>query len=92
MARMSKRERVLRTLAFQETDRVPIYDILQNDGLIEHLAGEQLTAANGERVKAVAIRRCLDMTRMPEGPQDPHIWRSEDGFVTRVERWTAWVV
>jgi len=39
---MTKRERVLRTIALQETDRVPLYDILQNDALIEHYAVERL--------------------------------------------------
>lgn len=92
MSPLSKRERVLRTLAFQETDRVPVYDILQNDGLIEYLAGEALTCANGDRVKAVAIRRCLDMTRMANGPQEPHTHRNADGTLIQVERWTAWYV
>jgi hypothetical protein len=89
---MTKRERVLRTLALQETDRVPIYDILQNDGLIEHFAGQRLTVEDGERIKGRAIGRCLDMTRMPGGPSAPGIERREDGIVVRRERWTAWVV
>jgi len=92
MTVMSKRERVLRTLAFKETDRVPIYDILQNDDLIEYLAGEKLTVANGDRVKGKAIARCLDMTRMPEGPQAPRILSDEDGLVIQVERWTSWYI
>ncbi|MCE5257869.1 MAG: hypothetical protein LLG44_02285 [Chloroflexi bacterium] len=92
MAVMSKRERVLRTLAFQETDRVPVYDILQNDGLIEYLTGEELTVANGDRVKGAAIGRCLDMTRMPTGPQEPRIIPGEDGLVIQVERWTSWYI
>ena len=36
---LTKRERVIRTVNFQETDYTPIYDIFQNDGLIEHYAG-----------------------------------------------------
>ncbi|MHB1356487.1 MAG: uroporphyrinogen decarboxylase family protein [Anaerolineae bacterium] len=92
MGTMSKRERVLRTLAFQETDRVPIYDILQNDGLIEYLSGESLTVENGNHVKGRAIGNCLDMTRMPGGPAQPGIVHNEDGTVTQVERWTAWVI
>ncbi len=42
MARMTKRERVPRTPDLQETDRVPLYGILQNDTLIEHYAVERL--------------------------------------------------
>jgi hypothetical protein len=89
---MTKRERVLRTLRHQETDRVPVYDILQNDGLIEHLAGERLTVENGDRVKGRAIARCLDMTRMPAGPRAPGLCTSVEGLTIRDERWTSWIV
>jgi hypothetical protein len=92
MASMTKRERVLRTLDFQETDRVPIYDILQNDALIEHLAEEPLTVAEGDRVKGRAIARCLDMTRMPGGPAEPGVYTREDGLVVQRERWTSWFI
>ncbi len=92
MAQLSKRERVIRTMNFQETDRVPVYDILQNDGLIEHLAGEPLTVENGDRVKGMAIGRCLDMTRMPDGPTAPGTRRTEEGLLVRYERWTGWVI
>ncbi|MCD6519659.1 MAG: hypothetical protein J7M05_07025 [Anaerolineae bacterium] len=89
---MSKRERVLRTIRFQETDYIPIYDILQNDALISHFAGEPLTVEEGDRIKGKAIGRCLDMTRMPEGPQRPEIRRQENGLVIQVERWTSWII
>jgi len=96
MAQLSKRERVIRTMNFQETDRVPIYDILENDGLIEHLAGEILTVENGDRVKGKAIGRCLDMTRMPDGPRAPGTRRTDEGLfkdlLIRYERWTLWVI
>lgn len=92
MVTMSKRERVLRTVNFQETDRIPIYDILQNDGLIEHLAGERLNVEDGERVKAIAIRHALDMTRMPDGPRAPTIEKRANGFVYQHERWTSWII
>jgi uroporphyrinogen-III decarboxylase len=52
MPQMTKRERVLRTANLQETDRVPVYDILQNDGAIEHYAGMPLTVEDGDRIKA----------------------------------------
>lgn len=92
MAQMTKRERVLRTINLQETDRVPIYDILQNDGLIEHLAGERLTVTEGDRIKGIAIGRSLDMTRMPDGPQAPGVHRQENGLVIQQERWTSWII
>jgi hypothetical protein len=89
---LSKRERSLRTARFQETDRVPVYDILQNDALIAHYAGEAITPENGYRVKGLAIGRTLDMTRMPEGPAQPEERRAEDGFIIHAERWTSWII
>ncbi len=92
MPLLTKRERVMRTVHFQETDRVPLYDILQNDAIIEHYAGQSLTVENGNWVKGIAIGRILDMTRMPEGPQEPREVRWENGLVVRVERWTQWII
>lgn len=92
MATLTKRERVLRAARFQETDRVPIYDIFQNEAIIEHYGGERLTVANGERVKGIAIGRALDMTRMPEGPREPGIERWDNGLVLRHEPWTSWII
>ena len=60
MATMTKRERVLRTVRFEGTDRVPLYDILENDATIEHYAGQPLTVENGTWVKGLAIGRTLD--------------------------------
>jgi len=92
MTQLTKRERVMRTVRFQETDRVPVYDILQNDALIEHYGGERLTAENGDRVKSIAVGRTLDMTRMPTGPDTPRTERNDDGLVIQYERWTSWII
>src|SRR5512141_1525687 len=92
MTLLTKRERVLRAARFQETDRVPIYDILQNEAIIEHYGGERLSVANGERVKGIAIGRALDLTRMPEGPREPGVERWDNGLVLRHEPWTSWIV
>jgi hypothetical protein len=90
---MTKRERVLRTAHFQGTDRVPLYDLLQNQPVIEHYSGEALTIDNSHRLMGVAIGRTLDMTRSPgAGPYAPGIVRQENGLVVRQERWTSWIV
>ena len=89
---LTKRERVLRTVNFQETDYTPIYDIFQNDGLIEHYAGEPITPENGYRVKGIVIGKTLDMTRMPDGPAVPREERDANGFLVRHERWTSWII
>ncbi len=92
VSELTKRERVMRTVRFQETDRVPLYDILQNDAVIECYAGERLTVEDGDRVKGLAIGRTLDMTRMPGGPNAPGIVRQENGLVVQRERWTDWII
>jgi hypothetical protein len=89
---LTKRERVLRTIRFEDSDRVPLYDILQNDAVIEHYAGEHLTVDNGAAVTGRAIGRILDMTRMPDGPSSPGRYRQENGIELERERWTTWIV
>ena len=91
-ASLTKRERVMRAINFQEVDRIPTYDILVNDGVIEHYAGEKLNPANGLRVKAKATARCLDMTRAPFGPGKDGRITNEDGLTYQTERWTTWIV
>ena len=93
MALMTKRERVLRTVRFAETDRVPIYDLLQNQPVIEHFTGQPLTVENGKRLMGIAISAALDMTRSPgAGPYAPAVTRQENGLVMQQERWTSWIV
>ena len=70
-AKMTKRERVERTMAHQETDRVPLYDLLRNDAAFEHYSGETLPGLSGDehtvaelnRIAGKAVGRYLDMTR-----------------------------
>jgi uroporphyrinogen-III decarboxylase len=94
---LTKRERVLRTAHFEETDRVPLYDILQNDAIIEHYAapylqGAPLTPENGAEATRFAVGRTLDMTRMPDGPSTPGEIQQENGIVIHAERWTSWII
>lgn len=97
MQSLTKRERILRTAHFQETDRVPLYDILQNDAIITHYAGEllhrdPLTIANGPQATGFAIGRTLDMTRMPGGPAEPGEICNDNGMRVHNERWTSWIL
>lgn len=89
---MTKRERVLRTIRFEETDRVPLYDLIQNDAIFEHYAGRPLTVADGEATAALAVGRVLDMTRSVGGPAEPGTIAHPDGLEVRYERWTSWIV
>ncbi len=92
MSMMTKRERVMRTIRFQETDRVPVYDLLQNDAVIEHYSGEIPTPENGVRLKAITIAKTMDMTRSISGPNHPGEVLAENGIRTRRERWTSWII
>ena len=92
MVGLTKRERVMRTVCFQETDRVPLYDLFFNDAIIEHYTGQKLTVEDGERLTGMAVGRTLDMTRLLVGPQKPGRIRQDNGLVLEQERWTSWIV
>jgi uroporphyrinogen decarboxylase len=100
---MTTRERVLRTLRCEETDRVPLYDLLRNDAAFEHLTGEKLPALRDDkatreslhRIAATATGRLLDMTRsVGFGPVVERDVTTEDGFVHHEAPWekTSWIV
>jgi hypothetical protein len=96
-AMLTKRERVLRAARFEETDRVPLYDILQNDAIIEHyaaplLCGARLDARNGAQATRYAVGCTLDMTRMPDGPSAPGVLLQDNGMRVQVEPWTSWII
>jgi len=68
---MTRRERVERAMAGQETDRIPVYDLLRNDAAFEHFSGEKLPRLSAdqkvvndlERIAAKAVGAFCDMTR-----------------------------
>lgn len=100
---MTIRERVLRTLRCQETDRVPLYDLLRNDAAFEHWSGEKIpplrddeaTRKTLHRIAATATGRMLDMTRaVGFGPVIARDITTEFGFVHHEAPWekTSWIV
>ncbi|MGI6705090.1 MAG: uroporphyrinogen decarboxylase family protein [Clostridia bacterium] len=92
MKKMSKKERVMRTIQFQETDRIPVYDIIDNDAIREYYSGEKITEENAWRLEYTAVRNALDMTRMLVIPNFyPGHSTDEDGFVYFHDRYTSWI-
>ncbi len=91
ISQMTKPERVLATMALEETDRTPVYDILLNDALIEHFSGKYPPVGDaGLKLKCKAISRMLDMTRMAGfAPNEPGEETDEYGFVSRHGRWLS---
>jgi hypothetical protein len=47
---MTKRERVERTMAFQETDWVPLCDLLRCDPVFEHFSGRKKSCSATDRI------------------------------------------
>lgn len=88
---MTKRERVEAAMSRQETDRVPVYDLLLSDAVITHFTGRVAPVGEeGMRLRLKAIARCLDMTRSAGyGPAEPGDTADEDGFVHHRKRWTG---
>lgn len=99
---MTKRERVERAMALQETDHVPLYDILLCDKAIEHFSGETLpplastpeTRATVDRMTGKAIQAMLDATRHSTfGPLEDREFTDADGFVLHESAFakTCWI-
>ncbi|MFC1713590.1 hypothetical protein ACFL6S_07980 [Candidatus Poribacteria bacterium] len=64
MTRMTKRERVLAAFDHQETDRVPLYDLMINDDCIEYFTGVYPPyGEEGAKLQAQAVDHMFDMAR-----------------------------
>lgn len=81
--KMSKRERVEATFKNQKTDRTPVYDLLLHDGVIEYFSGKfPPTGEEGMKLKCVATREMLDMTRgAGSGPTVPGVYDFHNGLI-----------
>ncbi len=61
---MTKLERTIATFKHQQTDRVPLYDLMLNDDCIEYFTGVYAPyGEDGSKVQAQAVDRMLDMAR-----------------------------
>lgn len=64
MKAMTKLERVLATFKHEETDRVPLYDLMLSDDCIEYFTGVYAPyGQEGAKAQAQAVDRMLDMAR-----------------------------
>ncbi len=89
---MTKRERVLRAMRFQEVDHVPVYDIIDCNALRQHFGGRPITEANAWELEYAAVRAVCDATRMLCVPEfHPHRSTDEDGFVRFHGAETTWI-
>jgi len=88
---MTKRERVEAALNLQPVDRIPVYDLLRNDAVIEYYAEEPLTIEDGLCITCKAISRCFDLTRSITGPAEAQTIDGGNGWVHEQKRWTTWI-
>ena len=88
---MNSRERVEAALAFEPVDRVPVFDIIQNNEVVKRCTGGEPTVENGLDLLCECISQNLDATRGVAGPAAPRSWKDAEGFGYEGEWWTAWI-
>lgn len=83
--------RVATLLAGGVPDRAPIFELLRNDAVIAHFAGEPLSFANAKRLVYAAYAPAVDATRpRVRIPAPESTGRLPDGREQRFYRWTSW--
>ena len=84
-------ERVRTLINGGTPDRPPLFDLLRNDAVLSHFAGEKLTLENADRVVFKAYEPAIDATRPAvRMPHKEETLALEDGRTQRHFRWTAW--
>jgi len=85
-------DRVRAVMNGETPDRPPLYELLRNDAVISHFAGETLTVENAPEVVFRAYEPAVDATR--PSVRFPGREREDvlpDGRTRKVFRWTEWV-
>ena len=92
--RLSKRERVLRTVRHQPVDRAVIHEQLSySTEVAAHFAGRSFPSFGyTPRDVAAAVRRCLDTCFPIFELKGTDTVNTQDGFVVRNDNWTSWRV
>ena len=93
--RISKRERVERTLNLQPVDRVAILEgqLSYNPGVISTYAGKDFQGFNyGLDDICGVIRKTTDIIMPPVAPRGVEKYSNMDGFVFQNDNWTSWHV
>jgi len=90
--KLSARERIDKTLNFEEPDRVPINEFVQNFELVEYLTGERVTFDNYFDLLCKVLSENVDVCETVAPPLQPRIRKEPDGFIYKDEWWTSWVI
>jgi hypothetical protein len=87
----TKRERVLAVLNGEIPDRVPIFECLMHDGVLERFGGAPVAAGDNDAFLR-ACAGCLDLCHPLHPPQELGEELLPDGSRQVRERWTTWIV
>jgi uroporphyrinogen decarboxylase len=91
MSLKETKNRVMKALNFEEPDRIPIFDLVQNIPFIEHYADKKITIEDGEKVLCKALSNSIDLTAEINPPSEKGTFENE-GFVYKVDWWTTWLI
>ena len=91
---LTKRERIVRTLSYRETDRVAIHDQLAyNPGVISMYTGKYINGFNYTMEDiGKAVSMALDSCFPFSAPVGTERYTDEYGFVYQNDNWTSWRV
>lgn len=91
MSKMTKLERVTAAFNHQETDRVPLYDLMLNDDCIEYFTGVYPPyGEEGAKLQAQAVDHMLDMARgVGAAPHPPPIDFTDDPTLLEYARYSS---
>jgi hypothetical protein len=71
-------------------DRAPMFDLLRNDAVIEHFAGEPLTVESAPQIIPPIYPKAIDATRSVRMPDHEAELTLADGREQKIFRWTMW--
>jgi len=84
-------ERVRAVIQGEMPDRAPLYELLRNDAVISHFAGETLSVENGRELVYRAYAPAVDATRPAvRAPDNEEETVLDDGRKQWKRRWTMW--
>jgi len=84
-------ERVRAVINGEMPDRAPLYELLRNDAIVSHFAGQALTVENAREVVYAAYEPAVDATRpLVRLPEHERTETLADGRQRRYFRWTIW--
>lgn len=85
------RQRVRDVIAGRKPDRIPLFELIRNDAVIEYFTGKKLTPENGQELVYETFPKAVDATRPAlKTPNHPSEETLPDGRRRVVQRWTIW--